>query len=155
MPRAPIPTWTFVLVVVRKGDQFLLVREPARHGGGYYLPAGRVEPGETLFEAALRETKEEAGISIVLHGLIRVEHAPHPAGTTRMRVLFTGSPVGEQPLKTVADHESQGAVWATLPEIAAMRMRGSDALEAIHFVARGGRILPLDAISGEGGPFPI
>lgn len=154
MARTPIPSWYFVLVVVRDGDRFLLVQEPERHGGGYYLPAGRVEPGETLFEAAVRETQEEAGIRVALDGLIRVEHAPHPSGSSRMRVLFTGRPVDRSPLKSVADRESQGAIWATLDEMTRLRMRGPDALEAIHFVARGGRILPLDAIAGEGSPFP-
>ena len=51
MPRDPIPTWFFALVVVRQGDRFLLVHE-AKHGQDWYLPAGRVEPGESLTDAA-------------------------------------------------------------------------------------------------------
>jgi len=65
MPRKPIPTWFFALVVVRQGDRFLLVHE-AKHGQGWCVPAGRVEPGETLFDAALRETSEETGVPVVL-----------------------------------------------------------------------------------------
>lgn len=42
----------------------LLVHE-ARHGGGWYLPAGRVEMGETLVDAAVRETLEESGVRAV------------------------------------------------------------------------------------------
>ena len=34
MPRNPIPTWFFALVVVRKGERFLLVHE-AKHGQGW------------------------------------------------------------------------------------------------------------------------
>ncbi|MFN8559058.1 MAG: NUDIX hydrolase [Dehalococcoidia bacterium] len=60
-PRAPIPTWYFALVVVRLGHRFLVVRE-AKHGQHWYMPAGRVEPGETMAETAVRETMEEAGI---------------------------------------------------------------------------------------------
>src|SRR4051812_25175444 len=65
MAREPIPTWFFALVVVRKGDRFLLVQEH-EHGQLWYLPAGRVEPGEGLCAAALRETLEESGVPVVL-----------------------------------------------------------------------------------------
>ena len=41
MARTPIPTWCFAIVVVRRGDQFLLVQERS-HGQPWYLPAGRV-----------------------------------------------------------------------------------------------------------------
>ena len=47
MPREPIPTWCYALVVVRRGERFLLVHESS-HGQLWYLPAGRVEPGETF-----------------------------------------------------------------------------------------------------------
>jgi len=48
------------------------------HGQGWYLRAGRVEADETLAEAAVRETMEEASVCVVLD----VEHEPlaHPAG---------------------------------------------------------------------------
>ena len=46
---------------------FLLTRRPThlkRHSGQYALPGGRIERGETIEEAALRELEEEIGISI-------------------------------------------------------------------------------------------
>lgn len=76
MAREPIPTWCFAVVVVRRGDRFLLVHE-RKHGQLWYLPAGRVEPGESFATAACRETLEEAGVPIRVTGLIRVEHS-HP-----------------------------------------------------------------------------
>jgi 8-oxo-dGTP pyrophosphatase MutT (NUDIX family) len=69
MAREPIPTWSFALVLVRLSRRFLLVHE-RKHGQLWYLPAGRVEPGETFAAAAHRETREEAGIDIVLEGVV-------------------------------------------------------------------------------------
>ncbi len=60
--RKSIPTWFFVLAAVRRANRFLLVHE-RKHGQLWYLPAGRVEPGENFVAAVQRETLEEAGIS--------------------------------------------------------------------------------------------
>ena len=46
---------------------FLLTRRPLhlnRHGGQYALPGGKIEAGETVQKAALRELSEEVGISL-------------------------------------------------------------------------------------------
>ena len=44
------------------GDRFLMVWNPRR--GGWEMPGGHVEPGETVEEAVVRETSEEAGYRI-------------------------------------------------------------------------------------------
>src|ERR1700709_1006875 len=107
MSRDPIPTWCFALVVVRLGERWLLVHE-RKHGQGWYLPAGRVEPGETFVEAAVRETREEAGIEVTLDGIVRIEHSPTGEGA-RMRIVFVGHPADDRPPKQVPDDESLGA----------------------------------------------
>ncbi|MBY0456909.1 MAG: NUDIX domain-containing protein, partial [Gemmataceae bacterium] len=116
MARPPIPTWCYALIVVRKGDRFLLVQE-TNYGQPWYLPAGRVEPGESFADAAVRETLEESGIPVRITGLIRVEHSPSPAGT-RLRVIFLAEPTDDTPPKTEPDDESLGAAWVTLDELA-------------------------------------
>jgi ADP-ribose pyrophosphatase YjhB (NUDIX family) len=49
--------------------------EPRR--GYWTLPAGFMENGETTADAALRETVEEAGARIELHGLFSLLNVPH------------------------------------------------------------------------------
>lgn len=52
-----------VMAIVRKHGQFLLVRRSkAPDAGRWSFPAGKIERGETLGEAALRELSEETGI---------------------------------------------------------------------------------------------
>ena len=52
-----------VLAVLLRGDEVLLVRRrnPPNQGAWGY-PGGRIEPGEPLAIAALRELKEETGV---------------------------------------------------------------------------------------------
>jgi len=143
MPREPIPSWFFVLVVVRLGRRYLLVKEPNKHGGGWYLPAGRVEPGETLRQAAIRETAEEGGIAIHLEGVLQLEYTPRPEGTVRERVIFVARPAGDEPPKQTADEESLGAAWFTLDEARRLELRGAEVLGYLEQVEAGGPILPI------------
>jgi mutator protein MutT len=62
-------------VVVRKNSRILLVRhtEQAKQPTGVYgLPAGRITPGETPEEAAVRELREETGLSTTTADLVRL-----------------------------------------------------------------------------------
>ncbi|MBK7190265.1 MAG: NUDIX hydrolase [bacterium] len=125
MVRESMPAWFYALVVVRRGDHFLLVEE-TDHGGGWYLPAGRVEPGETLHEAALREVREEAGIDVALDGVYRIEHTVLESGGARVRVLFSAAPSDDREPKSVPDEHTLRAGWFTRREAADLRLRSSE-----------------------------
>src|SRR5438132_16967 len=66
----PVPT---VGVICLRGDQVLLIKRgtPPRLGQ-WSLPGGRLEYGETLVEAALRDLAEETGVQAELLGLVDV-----------------------------------------------------------------------------------
>lgn len=69
-PQRPVPT---VGVVCLKGDQVLLIkRGTAPRLGQWSLPGGRIEWGESVDVAALRELKEETGVEAELTGLVDV-----------------------------------------------------------------------------------
>lgn len=64
MNKKPIPT---VIIAIIKDNKVLLVRhgEKAQHLKGVCgLPGGRIEPKERPADAAIRETKEETGLTI-------------------------------------------------------------------------------------------
>lgn len=48
-------------IVMNENNEILLIRGPRR---GWEMPGGQVEEGESLQDAAVRETKEESGIDI-------------------------------------------------------------------------------------------
>ena len=146
MSRQPIPTQTFVLAIVHHHDRYLLVQEL---DGSWYVPAGRVEPGETLIEAIQRETKEEAGISIKPTGIIRFQYTPIGA-TSRLRVIFLAEADDGAQLKTMADEHTLQASWWSSAELHQLRLRGDEVQEMIEYVAAGGVVAPLAIHSMEG-----
>jgi ADP-ribose pyrophosphatase YjhB (NUDIX family) len=151
MSRTPAATWFFSLVVVRRGDRFLLVHE-RKHGQTWYLPAGRVEPGEELATAALRETLEETGVEVELEGILRVEHNPG-VEATRVRVFYLARPLGDCAPKQAPDEHSLAARWVTLEEMRRLPLRGHEVLEIFTAVAAGAPVAPLDLIVQEGAPW--
>lgn len=154
MSRDPIPSWFFVLVVVRRGDEFLVVQE-AKHGERWYLPAGRVEPGETFVQAAERETLEEAGIPIKAEGILRIEHTPTIRGNARVRAVLLARPASDAPPKSVPDTESLGARWVRVGDLGGMPMRGSEVEAIFRYVSSGPLIVPVSLITTEGAPYGV
>lgn len=67
--------------IVWKGAQVLLVQRGKPPGEGEWsLPGGSQELGETLFEAAIREVREETGVEAeALSVLTAVDHIVHDA----------------------------------------------------------------------------
>ncbi len=52
--------------VITRGDRYLVCQRPShkRHGGLWEFPGGKLEPNETLLQAAQRELSEELDVSV-------------------------------------------------------------------------------------------
>jgi len=89
------PHVTVACVIVRDGH-YLMVEERDKRSGLLVLnqPAGHLEPGESLLQAALRETREETGWQVELTGLLGVAlYTADATGDTYFRTTFLGQPV--------------------------------------------------------------
>ncbi len=151
--RDPIPTWYFALVVVRSGRRILLVHE-RKYGQTWYLPGGRVEPGETIAEGALREVLEESGVPAVLEGVLRVQHTPSEDGTARCRVFYLARPADDTPPRVTRNAHSLGARWVAIEELADLALRADEVREIFEYVLAGGAVHSLDVLGDEDDAWP-
>ncbi|MEI2665766.1 NUDIX domain-containing protein [Rossellomorea vietnamensis] len=78
-------------IVINENREILLIKGPRR---GWEMPGGQVEEGESLKDAAIRETKEETGIDIELLAFCGVfQNVKRSICNT----LFLAKPVGGVP----------------------------------------------------------
>ena len=145
-----VPLYSFALVVIQREEDGALLLVQEFDNKGFWLPGGRIDPGEDIRAAAIRETKEEAGVDVKLTGVLRMEYAPR-SRYVRMRVIFLGQLEPSSPLpKTVPDYESAGAAWCTLEEMQTLSLRGPEPLIWGSYLAKGGHVSPIDILaSGE------
>jgi mutator protein MutT len=123
-PVAPIDTLrsSAVLVAITDGDngaEVLLTRrsETLRsHRGEISFPGGRVDPGETFEEAALREAHEEVALdpaAVQLHGLLD----PISTMVSRSFIVPVVGTLEQQPMLHPAEHEVERILWVPLAEL--------------------------------------
>ena len=81
--------------IVRKGNKILMVKEAKKKCYGQWnYPAGHMEEGEKITDAAIRETFEETGCKVKLTGVLPICSVNKPEGT-RIMVKFTADIIEE------------------------------------------------------------
>ncbi|GHD63329.1 NUDIX hydrolase [Streptomyces goshikiensis] len=108
----PAP-WVAGAVVVHEGRVLLVRRSVAEGQLSWQFPAGKVEPSESFEEAAVRETKEEAGVDVV--AVVPLGERVHPI--TGRRVSYTACELAGETAHVADFDEIAEVAWVTLSEI--------------------------------------
>uniref|UniRef100_A0A0K0DWY2 Nudix hydrolase domain-containing protein n=1 Tax=Strongyloides stercoralis TaxID=6248 RepID=A0A0K0DWY2_STRER len=96
-----------------KNLEILLIQETKKSCyGKWYIPGGRVEPGESIEAAAIREAKEETGYDVEIKELIKLD----VQGSGWYRFIFFCEIVGGE-IKTKPDRESLSAAWYLIEDV--------------------------------------
>lgn len=115
----PPTTVTCVGAVVTRDNALLAVRQARGHDlqGQWTIPWGRLEDGESPTVAAVRETREEAGVEVIVQGLLGIQELPSPWEGWNA-IIFLCSHAGGSPKPD--SRETDAARYFTLSEFRAL-----------------------------------
>ncbi|HVM10659.1 MAG TPA: NUDIX domain-containing protein [Acidimicrobiales bacterium] len=106
--------------VVVYDDELLLIRRGHGPGAGEWsVPGGRVEGGEMLAEAVLREVREEAGVEVVCGSLLGVVERIHD---DRHFVILDYQATVLEKQDPVPGDDAVEARWVPLTDVAELRL---------------------------------
>jgi 8-oxo-dGTP diphosphatase len=107
------------VVLVREGRVLLVRRAHPPFAGCWSFPGGRVEPGETEHEAALRELFEETGLDASLSGPFATQRiGPEDGDHWRVAVYLGLDPAGT----LAADGDAADAGWFASDALAGLSL---------------------------------
>ena len=134
-----------VATVIQRDNLFLMVKETEFGRTVINQPAGHVEPGEDIIDAAVRETYEETGWHVEIQNLIGIYSSKAKvSGITYYRLAFLATALSQDPNATI-DSDIDEVLWLSETEInkSADMLRSELVLECIKDFNKGA-VFPLD-----------
>jgi ADP-ribose pyrophosphatase YjhB (NUDIX family) len=128
-----------VNVVVTNGNSDVLLIQRSDNGN-WALPGGAIDLGESMAEAAIRETLEESGITCTITGLVGIYTDPKHIilytsnGEARQEfsIVLTAAARGGQPTPS---SETSRVVWAPRVDLDNYQMDRSMRMRVEHYLA--------------------
>ena len=110
-----------VAAVVERDGRLLVCQRPShkRHGGLWEFPGGKLEPGESILDAARRELAEELGVHAVSVGALAFAVADPGSPFV---IEFHPVQIGGEP--TCLEHDA--LAWVAPEELLALPLAPSD-----------------------------
>jgi 8-oxo-dGTP pyrophosphatase MutT (NUDIX family) len=134
-----------VATVVAQNDRYLMVREFDSGKLVVNQPAGHVEPGEDIIDAAIRETYEETGWHVDINGFIGIYTSTSPATSiTYYRLAFAAEALSFDD-QAVIDEDIDEVVWLSSEKIRqnSDQLRSELVIDCLNDYEQG-KIFPLD-----------
>lgn len=120
-----------IAAVIERADRWLVAKRPQekKHGGLWEFPGGKVDPGESAFQAARRELSEELALQVENLGpcLLSVADPGSPFVIDFFETAVSGTPMA-------LEHSAFG--WFSVEELQALPMPPADAAFAAWLAAR-------------------
>lgn len=139
------------ILIDQRGRVLLMQRLPGKHLAGLWeFPGGKLEPGETIGHALVRELDEELDIEVLASEPLISLPWRYPEKTVRLHALRVTKWRGEPRAR-----EGHPLRWSALPEIKVVTMPPADApivtalrLPAYHAIVDSGAALAHGLVSG-------
>jgi ADP-ribose pyrophosphatase YjhB (NUDIX family) len=140
-PRANSLVPSVNVVVVNDASEILLIRRT--DNGNWAVPGGAVDLGESVAQAAVRETLEESGIECAITGIVGIYSDPRHVilytsnGEARQEfsIVLTARAVSGQPTPS---SESSEVRWVPEAELRGYTMDRSMRIRIEDFLSRNG-----------------
>lgn len=135
--------------IILKDNKILMVKEanPVCYGK-WNFPAGIVDEGEKIQEAAHREILEETGCKVELKGVLPIVSVEAPGGETHVLIRFVAEILDENIIFDKA--EILDAKWFEFNDVKNMtidEVRGFDTTRKWLNDIENGNVYPVDVIS--------
>jgi ADP-ribose pyrophosphatase YjhB (NUDIX family) len=136
-PNSMVPSVN--VVVTSDSNEILLIRRS--DNDNWAIPGGAIELGESMTQAAVRETKEESGIDCEITGLVGIYTDPKHVilytsnGEARQEfsIVLTGRPVGGE---LTPSSESSEVRWVPASDIDSYAMDRSMRIRIGHYLEK-------------------
>ncbi|MDL4820143.1 NUDIX domain-containing protein [Actinomadura opuntiae] len=125
------------VVVANDNGEILMIRRT--DNDNWAVPGGAIDLGESVAQAAIRETKEETGVDCEIIGLVGIysdpKHLIHYTSNDEVRqefsILLTARPIGGEPRPS---DESSEVLWIPADKAADRQMDRSMKLRIGHYL---------------------
>jgi ADP-ribose pyrophosphatase YjhB (NUDIX family) len=139
-PRANRLVPSVNVIVVNDADEILLIRRT--DNGNWAVPGGAIDLGESVAQAAVRETLEESGIECAITGIVGIYSDPKHVilytsnGEARQEfsIVLTATPLGGQ---LTPSSESSAVRWVPVLEVHSHTMDRSMRIRIDDFLSCG------------------
>lgn len=129
------------VVVANDASEILMIRRT--DNGNWAVPGGAIDLGESVTQAAVRETREETGIECEVTGIAGIYSDPRHVilytsnGEVRQEfsIVLTARPLAGQPTPS---SESSEVRWVRGSEVSRHTMDRSSRIRINHYLARNG-----------------